>query len=66
MAMLSLLWGVRGFFYDKFVSTDHTIDDIKYILRKKGKVQENDLVINLASMPIAEKGKSNMLKLSYV
>ncbi len=66
MTILNLLWGVRAFFYDKFVSTDHTIDDIKYILRKKGLVQENDLVINLASMPIAEKGKSNMLKLSYV
>ncbi len=66
MAMLNLLWGVRSFFYDKFVSTDHTIDDIKYILRKKGKVEEDDLVINIASMPIAEKGKSNMLKLSYV
>ncbi len=66
MSMLNLLWGVRCFFYDKFVSTDHTIDDIKYILRKSGMVEENDLVINLASMPIAEKGKSNMLKLSYV
>lgn len=66
MAMLSLLWGVQCFYYDKFVSTDHTIDDIKAILRKRNMVEENDLVINLASMPISEKGKSNMLKLSYV
>lgn len=66
MPMLSLVWGVQSFYYDKFVSTDHTIDDIKYILRKSGIVEENDLLINIASMPIAEKGKSNMLKLSYV
>lgn len=66
MAMLSLLWGVKCLYYDKFVSTDHTIDDIKYILRKRELVQEKDLVVNLASMPIAEKGKSNMLKLSQV
>ncbi|MCI5055414.1 MAG: pyruvate kinase [Flavobacteriales bacterium] len=64
--MLSLIWGVKGVYYDKFVSTDHTIADIKYILRKNGEVEENDLVVNVASMPINEKGKSNMLKLSYV
>ena len=63
---LSLVWGVEGFFYDKFVSTDHTIADIKYMLKKEGVVKPHDLVINLASMPISEKGQSNMLKLSYV
>ncbi|MFN4233406.1 MAG: pyruvate kinase [Bacteroidia bacterium] len=63
---LSLLWGVRGFYYDKKVSTDHTIADIKYILRKEGMVHQGDLMINIASMPIDENGKSNMLKLSFV
>lgn len=63
---LSLVWGVKGFYYDKFVSTDHTIADIKYLLKKNGYVAEKDLVINLASMPISEKGQSNMLKLSFV
>lgn len=64
--MLSLIWGVKGFYYDKFVSTDHTIADIKFLLRKKGVLKDNDLVINIASMPITEKGMSNMIKLSYV
>jgi pyruvate kinase len=63
---LSLVWGVRGFYYDKFVSTDHTIADIKFILKKNGFVKEKDLIINLASMPISDKGQSNMLKLSFV
>ena len=63
---LSLVWGVEGFYYDKFVSTDHTIADIKYLLKKRGYVVEKDLIINIASMPINEKGQSNMLKLSYV
>ena len=64
--MLSLVWGVRGFYYDKFVSTDHTIDDIKFILKKKEFVEEDDLVINIASMPISDRGMSNMVRLSYV
>jgi len=62
--MLNLIWGVRGFYYDKFVSTDHTIDDIKYYLRREGYVDEGELIINIASMPIANKGMSNMLKVS--
>jgi pyruvate kinase len=56
--------GVHAHYYDKTVSTDHTIADIKHLLRKRGQVQKGELVINLASMPIAEKGMSNMLKLS--
>ncbi len=66
LTMLSLIWGVQGFYYDKFVSTDHTIADIKYLLKQSGFLKENDLIVNIASMPIQEKGQSNMLKLSYV
>lgn len=62
--MLNLLWGVRAEYYDKTVSTDHTIADIKHILRNKKFVQKDDLVVNIASMPIAEQGMANMLKLS--
>lgn len=63
---LSLIWGVRGFYYDKMVSTDHTIMDIKNILKKDGFVEPDQLIINVASIPMHEFGKSNMLKLSYV
>jgi pyruvate kinase len=66
LAKLSLVWGVSGFFYDKMVSTDHTIADIKYILKTEGKMKEGDLVINIASMPISEQGMTNMLKLSRI
>jgi pyruvate kinase len=62
--MLNLVWGVRAEFYDKTVSTDHTIADIKHILRSKNFVKKDDLVVNIASMPIAEQGMANMLKLS--
>jgi pyruvate kinase len=64
--IMSLVWGVEGVFYDKMVSTDHTIADIKYLLKKKDWIKQGELVINIASMPIEEKGKSNMLKLSEV
>jgi len=66
LTQLSLIWGVRGYYYDKTVSTDHTIADIKFLLKKDGLLQSGDLVINIASMPIEEHGNSNMLKLSVV
>lgn len=66
LAKLSLVWGVWGFFYDKMVSTDHTIADIKYLLKQDGVVKDGDLLINIASMPISEQGMTNMLKLSKV
>lgn len=64
--MLSLIWGVRGFYYDRFVSTDNTVSDVKRILKELGFVNQGDLVVNIASMPIAEKGPTNMLRLSKV
>lgn len=66
LTQLNLVWGVIGFYYDKMVSTDHTITDIKYILKKGGYLKDGDIVINIVSIPIEEKGKSNTIKLSYV
>lgn len=66
LTQLSLVWGVTTFYYDRTVSTDHTIADIKYLLKKQGDVQVGDLIINTASMPIEESGNTNMMKLSYI
>lgn len=66
LTQLSLIWGVTGMYYNKRVSTDHTIADIKHILKQKGLLGKGDMVINIASMPIEELGNSNMLKLSTV
>jgi pyruvate kinase len=66
LTQLNLVWGVRAFYYDKHISTDHTIADIKYLLKKEGLLVQGDLVINVASIPLEDRGSSNMLKLSYV
>jgi len=66
LSTLNLVWGVRGFYYDKYSSTDDTIAEIKAQLKRQGMLKEDDLVINIASMPITERGAANMLKLSHV
>ena len=66
LGQLALCWGVEAHLYNKMVSTDHTISDVKNILQKHGCVGEGDRVIHVASMPIAESGMSNMLKVSEI
>ncbi|MFN7299888.1 MAG: pyruvate kinase [Bacteroidota bacterium] len=63
---LSLVWGVRGFYYDRFVSTDDTFNDVIDILKQEGMVKEGECVINCASMPIQQKLRTNAIKVSIV
>ena len=66
LSRLNLLWGVKAFYYDKFVSTDETVDDVNKIAQDQGYVTKGDYLINLAAMPIADKGMVNTLRVSLV
>ncbi len=66
LSRLNLLWGVKAFYYDKFVSTDETVDDVNRIAYEKGFVVKGDYLINLAAMPIVEKGMVNTLRVSQI
>ena len=63
---LSLLWGVKAFYYDKFVSTDETIEDVNKLACQKGYLQEGDMLVSLAAMPIQEKGMVNTLRVTEI
>jgi pyruvate kinase len=66
LTQLNLLWGVRAFYYDKLVSTDDTIDDINKICLEKNYVNKGDMLINLAAMPVVDKGMVNTLRVSEI
>ena len=66
LTQLSLLWGVNAFFYEKFVRTDDTVDDVNDIAKAKGYVKKGDMLINLAAMPVADKGMVNTLRVSEI
>lgn len=66
LTQLNLVWGVRAFYYNKRISTDHTISDIKDFMISEGYLKTGDLFINIASIPLEDLGSSNMLKLSQV
>ncbi len=63
---LGLVWGVDVFFYNKFVSTDESIDDIIGILKKEEVVSSGDIIVSTASMPITGRGRTNMVKISKI
>ena len=64
LCRLSLLWGVNAFYYNKEVSTDKTIEHINEIITSKGYAKKGDMIINLAAMPVKDKGMVNTLRIS--
>jgi len=66
LTQMSLLWGVSSFFYDKSLSTDETIEEVNAIVTEKGFATKGDIIINLAAMPVAERGMVNTLRVSEV
>jgi pyruvate kinase len=64
--VLSLVWGVRVFYYKGSVATDETIEELQEILKLKNYIESNDIIINLASVPLGEQGRTNMIKLGRV
>lgn len=66
LPVLSLVWGVRGYYYDRSISTDDTIHELQEILKEKKLVRSDDIIVNLASIPLGEQGRTNMIKLGRV
>jgi pyruvate kinase len=66
LTTLSLVWGVRVFFYKNFESTDQSIIDVNQFLLEKRLVKKGDIVINTASMPIKDRSRTNTVKVSEI
>ena len=64
LSQLNLLWGVKCIYYNKFQSTDKTVEDVNALAIKNRYVKKGDVVINLASMPIKDKGQVNTLRIT--
>ena len=63
---LCLCWGVRAFYYDKFVGTDTTVRDVIRILKERELIKPKDMIVNIGSMPLAARGRANMVKVTIV
>ena len=63
---LSIAWGVRCYYYDKFTTTDETIEDVTTILKMKGVAKKGDIIVNTGSMPIKKRHRTNMMKITVI
>jgi pyruvate kinase len=63
---LSLVWGVRAYYAETFSSVDEAINQSTQKLLEMNLIQEEDVVIHVGSTPVPERGRTNMIKLSYV
>ena len=66
LSTLNLVWGVKCFLYEKFTTTDETIDDLIQLLKEEGEVHIGDVVVNTGSMPLQKRFRTNMLKITTV
>lgn len=64
--IMNLVWATRAYHYDKASSTDETISDVEHILKRDGHVKSGDSIIIMASMPIQERGRTNMIKVHVI
>jgi pyruvate kinase len=66
LPVLSLVWGVEAFYTGEFTKIEDYIDhSIEFLLNKK-LVSSGEVVVHIGSIPLHERGKTNLLKLSYV
>ncbi|UYQ91323.1 pyruvate kinase [Chitinophaga horti] len=63
---LSLSWGVRAFYYAEEMSVDEIVKDQINILKERGFLKTNDVVVNTGSTPVKEHLPTNMIKITRV
>ena len=63
---LFLVWGVRAFYLKHENHINDAIDNTIEILRNKGYIKDDDVVVHVGSIPIKMRGRTNMMKISYI
>ncbi|RNC84630.1 MAG: pyruvate kinase [Balneola sp.] len=63
---LNLVWGVHSVRLDELFNTDKSVKKMEYYLEDRGMVKKGDRIVIATGMPIAERGKTNMIKVSTI
>jgi len=66
LTQMNLLWGVKGVYYNNFESTDKTVEEVNSLALESKYIKKGDFVINLAAMPVYEKGQVNTLRITKI
>ncbi|MBO6585833.1 MAG: pyruvate kinase [Gracilimonas sp.] len=63
---LNLVWGVYSVRLDELFDTDRSVRMMENYLHENGMVKNGDRVIVATGMPIAKRGRTNMIKVSTI
>jgi pyruvate kinase len=62
---MSIVWGVRAYLLKDCSNADESIKYTLNYLKSKALIRDRDIIVHIGSFPLYEKGKTNMIKLSY-
>lgn len=63
---LNLVWGVESVRLEELFDTDSSVKMMEDYLQNNGLVKKNDRVIIATGMPLAKRGRTNMVKVSTI
>ncbi|NOY37849.1 MAG: pyruvate kinase [Chlorobi bacterium] len=63
---LALVYGVEAFYMQSVSKIEEAIAHTISVLKKGKYIQDEDVVVHVGSTPVNQRGRTNMLKLSYV
>ena len=66
LSTLNIVRGVKGFYYDGDSSIEETHQELVDFLVERDLLVEGDLVVHTGTMPLKDKGRTNMLKVGKV
>ncbi len=61
---LNLVWGVQSIKLNELFDTDSSVQIMEDYLRKSGVVKSGERIVIATGMPIAERGRTNMVKIT--
>ena len=61
-----MVWGIKAFYLEHKTHINDAIDLTLQILKDKGYIKDNDVVVHVGSIPVIKRGNTNMMKISYV
>jgi len=63
---MNLVWGVRGFYYDRREKMEETLKDLENMLIDKGFLHKGDSVVYTGSQPHHWESRTNMIKVDVI
>ena len=66
MNKLALIYNVYPFYMEAVEKIEDAVQRSVAILKEKGYLEENKVVVHVGSTPVNQRGKTNVLKLSYI